>query len=62
MKSAKGAVRQILDELPDDASLEDTQYHIYVRKKIETGLQDVEMGRTTEQDEIEQRLHKWLGK
>lgn len=39
--TAKETVRRILDDLPDNASLEDIQYHIYVREKIERGLRDV---------------------
>ena len=35
MESAKEQVQQILELLPDDASLEDIQYHIFVRQKIE---------------------------
>jgi len=29
MRSVKDEVRQILEKLPEDASLEDVQYHIY---------------------------------
>jgi len=52
--------------LPEDASLEDIQYHIYVRQKIEQGLADVEAGRVIShaevQHEVQQRLAKWLTK
>jgi len=37
-------------------------YHIYVREKIERGLKDIEEGRILDQEEIEQRMSKWLGK
>ena len=40
MINAKEEVRKILDKIPDDASLEDIQYHIYVCQKIERGLKD----------------------
>jgi predicted transcriptional regulator len=61
MKSAKETVRRILYDLPDNASLEDTQYHIYVGEKIERGLRDVEAGRVVDQDEAKRRMTKWLG-
>ena len=61
MNTAKEAVRRILDELPDNASLEDIQYHIYVREKIERGLRDVEAGRVVDQAEAKRRMAKWLG-
>jgi hypothetical protein len=59
--NAKETVRQLLEELPEDTSLEDIQYHIYVREKIERGLEDVQDGRVLEQDEVERRMAKWLG-
>jgi len=37
-------------------------YHIYVREKIERGLKDIEEGRILDQEEIERRMSKWLGK
>jgi predicted transcriptional regulator len=61
MSTAKEDVRKMLDRLPDDSSLEDIQYHIYVREKIEHGLQDVQTGRVLTQEEIERRMSKWLG-
>ena len=35
MKSAKDEVRELLDNLPDDASLEDIQHNLYVGQKIQ---------------------------
>jgi predicted transcriptional regulator len=60
MPTAKAEVRKILDEIPEDASFEDIQYHIYVRQKIERGLQDVKKGRLISQEEAERRMSKWL--
>ncbi len=45
MQTIKEEVRQIIEKLPDDCSLEDIQYHLYVLQKIENGLRDVEEGR-----------------
>jgi predicted transcriptional regulator len=62
VSTAKEEVRRMLDRLPDDSSLEDIQYHIYVRQKIEQGLEDVEAGRLLRQEEAERRMSKWLAK
>jgi predicted transcriptional regulator len=62
METAKDQVQQILGMLPEDASLEDIQYHIYVRQKIEQGHADVEAGRVISHAEVQQRLAKWLTK
>lgn len=60
MSAAKEEVMRILEHLPEDASLEDIQYHIYVRQKIENGLADVEAGRTISEEEFDRRMEKWL--
>lgn len=62
MGTAKDEVRKLLDQLPDDSSFEDIQYHIYVREKIQRGLEDAEAGRTLTQEEVEKRMARWLGK
>ena len=62
MSTPKEEVRKLLDQLPDDSSLEDIQYHIYVREKIERGLTDVSERRVLSQAEVERRASKWLGK
>lgn len=62
MQTAKQEVQKILESIPDNATFEDIQYHIYVREKIEKGLRDVKDGRVLSQDEAESRMSKWLGK
>ena len=62
METAKEQVEQILQMLPEDASLEDIQYHIFVRQKIQQGLEDEEAGRVISHAEVQRRLAKWLTK
>ena len=62
MGSPKDEVRRILDQIPDDVSYEDIQYHIYVREKVERGLKDVQQGRVLSQEEAERRMSKWTEK
>ncbi len=62
MGKAKDQVRHILESLPEDTSLEDIQYHIYVRQKIEQGLADIEAGRVVPHEEVQRRLAKWRAK
>ncbi len=61
MATVKEEVRRMLDTLPDDASFEDIQYHIYVREKIERGLRAIDEDRVLSEEEVERRLSKWLG-
>ena len=62
MDTAKDEVRHILDSLPEDATLEDIQYRIYVRQAIDAGLRDIAEGRTLSQKQVEQRVARWIGK
>jgi predicted transcriptional regulator len=60
MENAKDQVQRILRMLPDDASLEDIQYHIYVRQKVQHGIDDADAGRIVSHAEVQSRLAKWL--
>ena len=60
MASAKQVAKEILDILPDDCSLEEIQYRLYVRQMVEAGREDVRRGDVVSQEEIEQDLEHWL--
>jgi hypothetical protein len=60
MSTAKEEVEALLSKLPDDCSLEDIQYHLYVIEKVHNGLEAAEAQGTISQEEVEQRLGKWL--
>jgi len=62
MGTAKEEVKAILDKLPDDCSLEDVQYHLYVVKKIHRGIERANKEGTLSQDEVERKLSKWASK
>jgi predicted transcriptional regulator len=60
MSMLKDDLKQIIDNLPDDCSLEDIQYTLYVRKKIQQGQDDLNEGRIVTHEEMEKRMSKWL--
>ncbi len=62
MHSAKQDVKDLLDQLPDEATLEDIHYHLYVLEKIRRGEQRATTEGTLTQDEVEARLKKWITK
>ena len=57
----KEEVRRLLDALPEEASYEDIQYHIYVQQKIDRGLEAAERGDFIADEEIERRIGRWAG-
>jgi len=58
--SAKEAAIEVIQHLPDDASLEDIMYALYVRQTVESGLRDVAEGRTVSHEEVFRSIDKWL--
>lgn len=60
MNSIKEKIQSILNQLPDDCSIEDIQYHLYVLEKIRQGLQVAEREPILQQEEVEGLLSKWL--
>ena len=62
MKTAKEDVRSLIDKLPDDCTLEDIQYHLYVAEKIKRGIERAENEGTLTQDEVERKFTKWTSK
>ena len=61
MSATKDKVRNLLDQLPDDCSLEDVLYHLYVQQKVAAGLADVEQGRTIPHEQVaEEMRRKWI--
>jgi hypothetical protein len=62
MVTAKQEVESLLSKLPDDCSLEDIQYHLYVIEKVRHGLDVADAHGAITQDEAERQLGKWLTK
>jgi hypothetical protein len=60
MTSAKEQVESLLGKLPDDCSLEDIQYHLYVLEKVRHGREAADNQGTLTQEEVEGQLSKWL--
>lgn len=60
MHPAKDEVRALLEKLPDSASLDEIQYHIYVRQKIRKGLEADRPGARISQEEAERQMARWL--
>lgn len=60
MNTTKEKVQSLLKQLPDDCSIEDIQYHLYVIEKVSRGLEVADTEGAITQEEAEERLSKWL--
>ena len=59
--TAKDTVRALLDRLPDDCSLDEVQYHLYVVQAIAQGEADEQAGRVIPHEQVAAALRrKWL--
>ncbi len=60
MAETKDKVRDLLDRLPDDCSVDDVLYHLYVLQKVEQGLADVAAGRVIPHQQVAEEMRlKW---
>lgn len=62
MANAKQQLRDLLDRMPDDCSIEDIQYQLYVMETIQRRIDLAEKGETVSQAGAEKRLDKWITK
>jgi hypothetical protein len=60
MQIAKQQVASMLQKLPEDCSLENIQYHLYVIEKIKNGVARAEVEGAITQQDAEMRLAKWI--
>jgi predicted transcriptional regulator len=56
----KENVIDMIRRMPDDATVTDIMAELYIRQKIDVGLQQFDAGDTFTQEEVEQRLSRWL--
>ena len=61
MSTVKEKAKETLEKLPEDATWEDLEYAVFVRKKVEEGLEAVRRGDLISQEEMEKKFRerKW---
>ena len=60
MAQTKETGQALLDRLPDDCTLDDVLYHLYVIQAVESGLEDVAQRRVIPHDVVAETLRrKW---
>jgi predicted transcriptional regulator len=56
MSLLKDEAKRIIEDLPENATWDDLMYQLYVKKRVETGLKEVENGQTMTHEEVKKRL------
>jgi predicted transcriptional regulator len=58
--STKEKVIEWIRALPDDCTLEDVQYHLHVREKVEQGMEALNQGQVVSHEDVKRRMTEWL--
>jgi len=51
---------KVIQELPEDATVEDAMERLYLLYKIERGIAQAEAGQKVSQEEARRRMAQWL--
>jgi hypothetical protein len=58
--STKQAVIDLVEKLPENCTLDDIQYHLYVLQTVERGRQEIAQGKKLSHEDVKQELRaKW---
>jgi hypothetical protein len=56
----KEEVISLIKELPEDITLDDIIYHLYVKQKLLKAKEDISQGRTLSNKQVKEMAEKWL--
>lgn len=56
----KQEILKVIENLPDDAEIEDALDRLYLLYKVKRGLQQADRGELISQEEVRERMAKWL--
>ncbi len=59
MNTIKKEAIDIIAKLPDDASIEDIMYKLYVLDKVKKGQEDIKSGNFVTSDELRKEIELW---
>lgn len=60
MATIKEDITHLIKRLPDDCTLEDVQYHLYVLQKLQRGEQEIQEGKGFSHEQAKSRLSRWI--
>ena len=57
--SIKEEVMSLLKKMPEDVSLDDIMYHLYIKRKILLGEEQLDKGNSFSHEEVKKMAEKW---
>ncbi len=58
--TAKEEILELLEQLPDDATIEDAIERLIILYKVQQGMEQLDDGEGIPHDEAKRRIRKWL--
>jgi len=59
MATLKEQLQEVVESLPDDCTMEEFRYRLYVRQKIDEGVQAIDEGRVHSVEEAREIVKSW---
>ncbi|MGQ0564440.1 MAG: hypothetical protein ACT4OK_05145 [Gemmobacter sp.] len=60
MNTAKARAEAMIRDLPEDATHDDIQYHLYVQQVVEDRLSAIDRGEVISNEEAKRQMARWL--
>lgn len=62
MPGVKQKVIEMIQGLPDEVSLDNIMAELYFKLQVDSGLKELDEGKSIPHEEVEKRMSKWLQK
>lgn len=62
MEGIKQQVIKMIQNLPEEVSLDDIMAELYFKLQVDAGLKELDEGKGISHEEVEKRMSKWLSK
>jgi predicted transcriptional regulator len=59
-ETTKDRAIQLIQRLPEDATIEDIMYELYFRERVDRGIAEVRRGETVPHEEVVRNVAEWL--
>lgn len=60
MPAVKEGIVQMIQNMPQNISVEDVMAELYFRSQVDEGIRELDEGKGISHEEVERRMAKWL--
>ncbi len=60
MRATKEKVIQLIQQLPDDVTVDDIFSELYFKLQVDSGLRELDEGKGIPHQKVEERMSKWI--